>query len=65
MKILLNIIGTIVVILGGLYTFLTMLWPITGNHGATWGDVMVPLSIGVAVTTAGLLILFRGKLKRQ
>ena len=64
MKIL-NVIGTIAVILGSIYTFLIMLWPITGNHGATWGDVMFPLSFGVVVTAVGLLILLRGKLKRK
>ncbi len=56
-RIFLNILGYILIIGGGIVSFLLALWPLTGNHGATWGQFAPIIAPSVGVLIAGIVLV--------
>ena len=61
-----RVLGSILILVGALMTFLYALWPLTGNHGATWLQFLPFIAFSAGLAVIGVLILkYKGTRKEE
>ena len=61
-----NVLGSILILIGVLMTFLNALWPLTGTHGATWLQFLPFIAISAGLAVIGVFVLkYKGTAKEE